>query len=222
MKLLINNALKYCEEYFNQSCCGHDFEHVLRVYKNAEFLISEEQEKIDETTTLLAAILHDVDDKKLVSTEESDSYKNTLDFLNSQNLEKAQKEKIINIISTVSYTEYLKGNLPQSLEAKIVYDADKLDQIGAVAISRAFAYGATHGRKIWDKNEMPSKHFQGKYPGGYASSLNYIIEVLLGIKSTLYTKTAKRIAQKRHEFMVNYLNEFFDENLNEEWKTYLV
>lgn len=217
MEKIIKNALDFTEDYFESFCCGHDFEHVERVFNNAKTIIENEDfvEKIDTEAVLLASILHDVDDTKLVKNSGS-----TKNFLQAQNISEEKIDKILDIISTVGMNEYLRNNRPKTTEAKIVFDADKLDQIGAVAIARSFAYGANHGRKIFDRTQLPTEHYDGKYPNGYASSLNYILEVLINVKSMLHTKTAQKIAQKRHDFMVDYLKEFFEEENDKVWSDY--
>ncbi|MBS4759152.1 MAG: HD domain-containing protein [Clostridium sp.] len=218
MSIILEKALDFTKDYFKSFCCGHDFEHVLRVYKNAQDILKNECEA-DSEIVLLATILHDVDDTKLVKNKNLE-YQNTKKILNELDISNNKIEKITNIIATVSMQEYLRGNRPSTLEAKIVFDADKLDQIGAIAIARSFAYGARQNRKIFDLDRFPTPHYEGKYPNGYDSSINYIIEVLMNIKSMLFTQTAKEMAQKRYEFMVQYLREFFDEQGNQTWSDY--
>lgn len=218
MSILLDNALGFTKNYFKDFCCGHDFEHVLRVYKNAQDILKHEG-NADSEIVLLAAILHDVDDSKLVKDKDPE-YQNAKKFLQGQNISSSQIEKITDIIATVSMQAYLSGNRPSTLEAKIVFDADKLDQIGAIAIARSFAYGARQNRKIFDLDKFPSSHYEGKYPNGYDSSINYIIEVLMNIKSMLFTQTAIEMAQKRYDFMIQYLREFFDEQGNQDWSDY--
>lgn len=222
MEKIIENALEFAKEYFQNFCCGHDFEHVKRVLNNAQLILREEQfdVEIDAVVVMLAAILHDVDDTKLVKSKDNKAMTNTLAFLKKQNLSAERIKKITEIISTVGMSEYLNNNRPVSVEAKIVFDADKLEQTGAIAIARSFAYGSVHGRKIFESEHFPDDYFDGKYPDGYASSVNYIIEVLLKVKSILHTNTAIKIAEKRHKFMVDFLNEFFEEEGNKEWKDY--
>lgn len=218
--MIIENAMDFVKECFKTNCCGHDFEHVTRVYQNAKAILADENCDADEEIVLLGAILHDVDDSKLVGENEARTFKNTKDFLNTQNLSENKIEKVIETISTVSMKDYLSGNYAKSIEAKIVFDADKLDQIGAAAIARTFAFGAVQGRKIFDAEKYPTAHYDGKYPEGYDSGINYIIEMLLTVKSKLHTKTAQRIAQKRHEFMMDYLTQFFEETGDSKWQEF--
>lgn len=100
----------------------------------------------------------------------------------------------------------------KSKEGQIVSDADKLDAIGAIGIARTFAYGGAHDRPMYDPDIKPTLHqtFEA-YKNSNSPTINHFYEKLLLLKDNLYTKTAKQIANHRHQFMEQYLNEFYKE-----------
>ncbi len=87
-----------------------------------------------------------------------------------------------------------------------------MDSIGAIAIARTFAYGGSVGREIYNPNVKPKMHNSFEdYKNDKSSSINHFYEKMLLLKDMLNTKTAKKIAQKRHKFLQDYLKQFFKE-----------
>ena len=188
-------------QLFSQDVSGHDLHHTLRVYRTAMEIAR--QEECNQEVVALGALLHDADDKKLFQTED---YANARKLLESYGASLALTEQVIGVISTVSFGD---GKIPETIEGKIVQDADRLDAMGAVGIARTFAYGGSHGLPIYDP-EIPPK--MGMTPEQYRShkgtSVNHFYEKLLTLKDTLHTQTAKKIAERRHKFMEEFLEEF--------------
>ena len=133
---ILQQAIEYIERVFKDNSDGHDAQHTIRVYKNAQLILKSFPEA-NRFITLLAALLHDVDDYKLFKTEHND---NARFFLNEHGLSESIIDQICETINIVSFSKN-KGNQPETLEGKIVQDADRLDAIGAIGIARAFAYG---------------------------------------------------------------------------------
>ena len=184
---LIDAAIDYVDSLFRDNVGGHDAAHTLRVYQNA-MLIAQQEPECDLETVALSALLHDADDHKLFHTEKN---ANARSFLRQYDVEPDEIERICRVINAVSFSQN-RGKRPESLEGMIVQDADRLDAIGAIGIARTFAFGGEHGRTL----EATIQHFQDK---------------LLLLKDEMNTETAKKIAESRHLFMVNFLQEFDEE-----------
>ena len=186
-RALINEAIDYMAGLLGGNSGGHDADHSMRVYENAMKIAAEEQ-ACDMTVIALASILHDVDDHKLF---DSKNYDNARRFLVSKCVPEEKIEEICKVINSVSFSQN-RGKTPETLEGKIVQDADRLDALGAIGIARTFAYGGEHGRSIDDS----VRHFYDK---------------LLLIKDELNTDAAKAIAVKRHEFLEAFIAELKEE-----------
>ena len=186
---LIDTTISYIKALFAGSSDGHDLDHSLRVYKNA-LAIASNYPEADMDLISLASLLHDVDDHKLFQTENNS---NARSFLHDQNVPEETIEEIVKIINSVSFSKN-KGKTPETIEAKIVQDADRLDAMGAIGIARTFAYGGKKGRSLDDSVQ----HFHDK---------------LLLLRDTLNTDEARDLASKRHEFMVKFLEELSEESL---------
>lgn len=185
-KQIIASAKLFIESLFTGDFSGHDAEHTLRVYHNA-LQIAETEARCNHLIVSLAALLHDVDDYKLFDTNHN---YNARSFLNEQHMNPESIEQICEIINGVSFSKN-RGNSPETIEGKIVQDADRLDAIGAIGIARTFAYGGAHGRSIMDS----IKHFDNK----------------LLLKNMMNTAEGKRIAQIRHDYIKAFVDEFMCE-----------
>jgi len=181
---IIEEATEYIRSLFRGNSDGHDFDHTMRVYRTA-MMIAESEPECDKRIAALAALLHDADDSKLFET---DNNANARAFLDSQNVDEATATQICTAINAVSFSRN-RGKCPESIEGKIVQDADRLDAIGAIGIARTFAYGGKHGRSL-------------------DSSIEHFHEKLLLLKDMMHTEKAKEMAEARHAFMVDFLREW--------------
>ena len=181
---IIEAAKNYLKEIFKDNSDGHDEQHSLRVYHNA-LEIAENYPECNKQIVALASLLHDVDDHKLFNTTNN---MNARTFLKKNNVDDADIEMICEIIGGVSFSKN-RGNHPESIEGKIVQDADRLDAMGAIGIARTFAYGGKNGRPL----ESSLQHFHDK---------------LLLLKDEMNTEEAKQSAEKRHAYMEGFLAEF--------------
>ena len=184
---IIIEASDYVRELFAGNSDGHGADHTMRVYHNAQ-KIMETYPEADAFIVSLSALLHDADDHKLFNTENN---LNARLFMEKNDLPPDTIEQICMTINSVSFSKN-RGRSPETLEGKIVQDADRLDAIGAIGIARTFAYGGNAGRSLADS----IKHFYDK---------------LLLLKNEMNTEAAKDIAQKRHEYMTGFLEEYFEE-----------
>lgn len=207
-KTIINDALEFVKNTFNDDYSGHDYFHTLRVYKMATRIA--EQENANLMIVQLAALLHDVDDIKL-SPETYANKDKAAAFLRKHNISEEMIKTICNIIGEVSF----KGTdsiVPETIESKCVQDADRLDAIGAVGIARTFAYGGSHNRVIHDPDIKPLVNMNAdKYQSHISTSINHFYEKLFQLKELMNTDTAKKIAEQRENYMRTYISEFLDE-----------
>lgn len=206
-KNIIENARKYIKDLFQNDSGGHDYYHSIRVYNLATHIA--QFENADIMLTQLIALLHDVDDYKLFPG--NTNFQNTRYFLNIQKFQPLQIDAICSVIAEISY-KGSKSYAPKSIEGKIVQDADRLDAIGAIGIARTFAYGGTVNRPIHDPSIAPNPDMNYSFYQNYkGTSINHFYEKLLCLKDSFNTSEAKKIAEQRHSFMKNFLDEFLNE-----------
>lgn len=206
-----NEVLKRTEDHikelFDGEGSGHDWWHIFRV-RNLALKISE-HEGGERFTIEMAALLHDLDDWKL-QTDNNASKAEV--WLKQMDVEAAQQEKILQVISEVSFKGAEVETATTSKEAKIVQDADRLDAIGAIGIARTFAYGGNKNRLMYDPNIPPVMHNSfDDYKKSTAPTINHFYEKLLLLKERLNTPAALQIANERHAFMEAFLDRFFGE-----------
>ena len=180
----VEAAIAYVRDLFEGNSGGHDFQHTLRVYRNA-LLIAEKEPGADLEIVALAALLHDADDHKLFQTSDN---ANARAFLTSQGIAPGRAEAVIRAVNSVSFSRN-RGRRPDTPEGTIVQDADRLDAIGAVGIARTFAFGGEHGRSL-------------------DSSIAHFHEKLLLLKDEMNTAAARELARERHAYMEGFLKEY--------------
>ena len=207
---VLNDTKEFVRKALATEGTGHDWWHIERVLTNALHINKDEHG--DPYVIQLAALLHDVGDRKVIG-KEKDDYSIAENFLKDHKVEGAVIDSVLFIISNISFSKTLaqqKNNMP--IEFCVVQDADRLDAIGAIGIARAFAYGGSKGRPLYD----PTKTAQAintteEYQALDSSTFHHFEEKLLRLKDLMNTPTAKKIAEYRHAFMQQYLAEFLDE-----------
>jgi uncharacterized protein len=199
------NKLEQCTNLvkgiYESMDASHDFQHIERVYKNAETILQEEP-AADAETVLLAVLLHDVSDAKYTNTKDEENR-----ILNELQLSAEQTQHIRDIIESVSFNG---GNEVEAktIEAKIVRDADRLDAIGAVGIARTFAYGGAKGRQLYNDQEEARFNMSAEdYRSKSTASVTHFYEKLLLLKDLMVTNKGKKMAEERHQFMVSFLEQ---------------
>ena len=212
-KKLISLTADFVKETLRGAEGGHDWHHVQRVYENAKLIARSED--ADTFIVELGALLHDIADAKFHGGDESIGPKKAAGFLRSINVEEDVIDHIQNIIKYVSFKTSLDtvdNSKFESNELKVIQDADRLDALGAIGIARAFNYGGYKNRSLYDP-EIPPAVDQDKesYKNSQAPTINHFYEKLLLLKDKMNTQTGRELAQKRHEFMEAYLNQFYDE-----------
>ena len=184
---LIKDAAAYVQELFRTNAGGHDAGHTMRVYRNT-MRIAENEPGCDIRIAALAALLHDADDHKLFDTKNN---ANARTFLEAHQVPQQTIDRICGVINSVSFRQN-KGKAPDTLEGKVVQDADRLDAMGAIGVARTFAYGGEHGRSM-------------------ADSVQHFYDKLLRLKELMNTETGRQMAEQRHAFLEAFLREYFEE-----------
>lgn len=203
---LIARTAAYVKEKFENEYSGHDWFHTLRVFRTATRIA--EAEGADVETVQLAALLHDVDDRKL-SPETYADKANARSFLSANNVDESRIDEICRIIGEISFAE---NCVPSTLEGKCVQDADRLDAIGAVGIARAFAYGGNHNRLMYHPDIATNLDMsKEEYVKSNSTTVNHFYEKLFKLTDMMNTDTAKSIAKERDAYMKAFIAEFLDE-----------
>ena len=205
---VVEHAKKYVKALFESEFGGHDYFHTMRVYNMATRIA--EVEGADLCIVQLAALLHDVDDRKLSPTTH-ENLTNAGEFLLSNDVNEEDIKRICQIIREVSFGAN-GGKAPSTLEGKCVQDADRLDAIGAMGIARAFAYGGSHGRHMYHPDIKPNLNMTSEeYRKSESTTINHFYEKLFKLRGLMNTDVAREIATEREEFMKEFVSRFLDE-----------
>ena len=207
-QLILQNAKAYIQQVFRTDFSGHDASHTLRVCRTARRLA--EAEGADLFIVQLAALLHDVDDAKL-SPETCAGKERAVSFMRSQGLGGDLIRRVCTVIGEIAYAGR-DSVVPSTIEGKCVQDADRLDALGAVGIARAFAYGGSRGRVMYDPAAKPNPDMSGEeYHRHISTTVNHFYEKLFLLEDMMNTDAAKALARHRSQYMRGYLEEFFAE-----------
>jgi len=208
----IDKTIDYVKRELKHSEGGHDWFHIQRVFRNTLQIAREE--KIDLLVVSLAALLHDIADAKFHNGDEEIGPKKAATFLKDLDISKKRREHVIQIIRHISFKNSLEVSKSHfdSRELQVVRDADRLDAMGAIGIARAFNYGGHAGRKLYDPEVAPNpKMDKATYKKNTGPTLNHFYEKLLLLKDLMHTETGKKLAERRHQYMLDFLEEFYSE-----------
>ena len=182
---------------------AHDFNHVMRVFKNAQKLCK--KENANEKLVLSASLLHDI-----VSYPKSDKRSK---ISSVKSAEKAQKiliklgyatKEIEIICDAIRDHSFSRGKIPKTIEGKILQDADRLDAIGAIGIARVFTVGGAEKRPFYNIEDPFCKI---RHPNDHMWTLDHFYQKLLNLESMMNTKSAKVEAKRRTKILKKYLLE---------------
>ncbi len=209
---VIQNTIAFVKDTLTGAEGGHDWFHTQRVLNNAQLIAS--GEPVDNFVVMLGALLHDIADAKFHDGDETIAPKMAAEFLLKQNVDSAVIEHVVKIIEHISFKNSLTKDSSKfnSKELEVVQDADRLDAIGAIGIARAFNYGGFKNRELYNPAIEPKLDMTKEvYKKSKAPTINHFYEKLLLLKDKMNTKTGRQLAEKRHQFMENYLKQFYDE-----------
>ncbi len=207
---IIKNTAEFVKTSLKDAEGGHDWFHILRVWNNAKLIASEEN--VDFFIVELGALLHDIADSKFYNGDETMGPKIAREFLQTQQV---SEEIIFHIEQIISNISYKGGNFAQTFtspELQVLQDADRLDAIGAIGIARCFNYGGFKNRSLYNPEIKPNlQQTKEEYKNSNAPTINHFYEKLLLLKDKINTKTGKKIALVRHEYMEGFLKQFYNE-----------
>lgn len=210
MKTIIHNTINFVKEKLQGAEAGHDWYHIERVWKLSKKIAA--TETCNMQIVELSALLHDIADPKFHNGDETIAPKIAKNFLESQNLEKDAIDKIIFIINNISFKN--RNEMPEycSQELKIVQDADRIDAIGAIGVARTFNFGGYKNNLIYDPNIPPQLGMSKEaYKKSNGTTINHFYEKLLLLKDLINTEEGKKIAEQRHQFLLDFLDQFYKE-----------
>ncbi len=207
---IIANTVDFVKEKLKNAEGGHDWFHIERVFKNAKIIAASED--VNGFIVALGALLHDIADSKFHNGDETIGPKIARQFLHEQQV---PEDDILHVENIIKWISFKGGNEAQefhSPELDVVQDADRLDALGAIGIARTFNYGGHKGRPIFDPDVKPNLHMtKEEYKASSAPTINHFYEKLFLLKDRMNTKTGKNLAEERHDFMVEFLEQFYKE-----------
>jgi uncharacterized protein len=209
---IISNTIIFVKNTLKNAEGGHDWFHIERVFKNA--LLISKKEKVAIFVVSLAALLHNIADPKFYNGDEAVGPKIATNFLKEQEVDAAIITHVVNIIKHLSFKNSLDKEAKKftSKELEVVQDADRLDAIGAIGIARCFNYGGFKNRILYNPEVIPNLNMtKEEYKNADAPTINHFYEKLLLLKDKMNTVTGRKIADNRHLFMNQYLDQFYDE-----------
>lgn len=211
--LVIQEISRWLQTRFAKDCSGHDWWHLHRVRNNALVLAKSEGVQ-DLELVELASLLHDIADYKIVSClAERHEILQSLEYkLLTLSVGLERTKHILQIMEGVSYKGAGVETPMNTIEGCVVQDADRLDALGAIGISRVFAYGGSRGRAI-HLPESPAQHHDNfaSYTNNQGTAINHFYEKLLLLKDRMLTSSGKIAASERHDFLENFLERFLRE-----------
>ncbi len=208
-QIIVNQVLQLARDFHSSDTTGHDWWHIYRVWQMAKHIAEQEGAKL--LVVELAALLHDMDDHKVPDGDE-ENLPNARRILQGVSVQPSTANAVFEVIKQVSFKGAGVDTKPASPEACIVQDADRLDAIGAIGVARAFAYGGSKRRQIYNPESKPNFHTSyEEYKSSTGSTLNHFYEKLFLLKDRLNTSTAKSIAEHRHCFMQQFVEQFLEE-----------
>ena len=207
---IIKQTVGYAKTTLTGLDSGHDWWHVYRVWKNA--ILIGKNENADMFIVELGALLHDIADWKFHNGNEEIGQQTARAWLEKLAVDENVISHVCQIIKDISFKGAGVETKMKSIEGMIVQDADRLDAMGAIGISRTFAYGGLKGRELYNPEIKPVKHgtFE-QYKNSKGPTINHFHEKLFLLKDLMNTATAKKLAEHRHIVMKEFVNEFLQE-----------
>ena len=210
MKDLISKTIEFVKKKLEGAEAGHDWFHIERVWKLSKRIAEAEECNIE--VVELGALLHDIADPKFHNGDENIGPDTARAFLESQNVDENTIQQVIFIIRNISFKNRNEAPKEKPIELQVVQDADRLDAIGAIGIARVFNFGGFKNNPIYIPGEEPKLNLsKEEYKKSNGTSINHFYEKLLLLGDLMNTEKGKEMAAIRHQYMENFLQQFYDE-----------
>ena len=210
MKNHITLTINFVKEKLEGAEAGHDWFHIERVWKLSKKIAEKEGGNLE--VIELSALLHDIADPKFHNGDETLALKISKNFLEEIHVEGELIEQVLFVIKNISFKNRAEAPENPPLELQIVQDADRLDAIGAIGIARTFNFGGFKNNLMYHPEIKPNLGMnKEEYKKSNGTTINHFYEKLLLLKDLMNTETAKKIASERHDFMLQFLDEFYKE-----------
>ncbi|WP_290966102.1 HD domain-containing protein [Gracilimonas sp.] len=207
---IIEKTEEYVRKKLQGEGTGHDWWHIHRVRNTALQLAKIED--ADLFIVELAALLHDIADHKFHDGDEEIGPATARNWLENIGVEESIINRVCIIIRDVSFKGAEVETKMDTIEGKVVQDADRLDALGAIGIARAFAYGGYKGRELYNPEIKPESHSSFEaYKKSTGPTLNHFYEKLFLLKDRMNTQAGRKEAEKRHQFMKEFVDQFISE-----------
>jgi len=207
----ITAARQFVQQQMPEDHTGHDYLHVERVWKMSKMIARECG--ANSTVVELAALFHDISDYKLNGGDEAIGPEIARQWIRTHTMSSDMADTVAQIILDIPYRGANSGNdLKLSIEAQCVQDADRLDAMGAIGIARAFAFGGALNQPMMSADIQPVLHASfEEYKLRNGTTINHFYEKLLLLKDRMNTPFARKIAEQRHAFMLDFLESLSNE-----------
>ena len=195
----LENLKKIAKKKLQNNDPAHDFEHIMRVYRNAEKICKTESG--NKKLVLSAVLLHDLIKNKNQKNSAEKSAKLAEKILKENYF---SSDEILIISDAIKEHSFSKGKIPSTSEGKILQDADRLDAIGAIGLARVFSFSGSHNRPFYDPEDPFSKN---RNVNDKKWALDHFFKKLIKLEQKMNTKTGKLLAKKRTKILKNFLKE---------------
>lgn len=210
MSTTIDKTVEFVKKQLEGAEAGHDWFHIERVWKLSKKIAA--TENCNGEVVELSALLHDIADPKFHNGDETLALKISRELLEGFSVDEETIAQVLFVIQNISFKNRNEAPKDLPIELKIVQDADRIDAIGAIGIARTFNFGGFKNNLMYHPDISPKLNMsKEEYKKTNGTTINHFYEKLLLLKDFMNTQEGKKIAEQRHQFMLNFLDQFYYE-----------
>ena len=210
MSTTIDKTVEFVKKQLEGAEAGHDWFHIERVWKLSKKIAA--TENCNGEVVELSALLHDIADPKFHNGDETLALKISRELLEGFSVDEETIAQVLFVIQNISFKNRNEAPKDLPIELKIVQDADRIDAIGAIGIARTFNFGGFKNNLMYHPDISPKLNMsKEEYKKSNGTTINHFYEKLLLLKDLMNTQEGKKIAEQRHQFMLNFLDQFYNE-----------